>query len=166
MKRTFIIIFFLILIILLQSSNIIETIKIGNIKPNLVLIYLIFISLNSTEVFSINLGFWSGILMDILSQTIIGINSLCYTLLSYILNSLKTKVYSEKAISALIITFIVSIIFYILFFSLIYIFSERINFQNALIKIVLPVSVYNSILSIPLFSIFNSLFVKKLWQKR
>lgn len=166
MKNKILIFIGLGICIILQGSNIIESLKIGNIKPDLVLLYLTYMSLNLGEIITINLGFSAGILLDLLSQNIIGINSLTLTIFSFVLNSFKTKIYTEKILSGVIVTILATIFVKLLNFFLIHLFVNKVNFYDAILKIIIPLAFYNSILSIPLFPIFTKLFTRLQWQRR
>jgi len=166
LKKQFLIFIVLIITVILQSSNIIEGLKIGNIKPNLILLYVIYVSLNSSLIMAETMGFFAGILEDILSQSLIGINALSKTLLAFFLNNFKTRIYTEKTFSVIIVVFFTTIIIKLFYFLLISIFVNRVNFYYTILKIIFPESLYNSAVSIIVFPLFHSIFTRRLWQKR
>ncbi len=166
MKKIFYIIFLIIVVGLLQSSNLLESLSIGSVKPDIVLILIIYLSLNYNLLLSETVGFISGIIEDILSKSLLGINGLILTLISFSLNRFKTKIYTEKIFSAIVVVFITSIIKGILYFLLILLFVGDINTYNFFIKIMIPESLYNSVLVIIIFPIFRLILEgRKKWQK-
>ncbi len=152
----------LLLLILLQSSNLVEKLRIYEyIKPDIVLPFIVYISLTSTFIGSETIGFFTGFLLDILSNTLIGINAFTFTAISSLLNLFKTKVFIEKPFSVFIIIFIASIIHKVLYFLLTAIFMHKINFYQVIIKVSLPEALYTSIFAMVLFPIYNYIFFKK-----
>jgi len=166
LKKIFYIIFLIIVVGLLQSSNLLASLSIGSVKPDIVLILIIYLSLNYNLLLSETVGFISGIIEDILSKSLLGINGLILTLISFSLNRFKTKIYTEKIFSAIVVVFITSIIKGILYFLLILLFVGDINTYNFFIKIMIPESLYNSVLVIIIFPIFRLILEgRKKWQK-
>ncbi len=167
MKRQLLLIITLIIIVVFQSSNIIEGLKVGNIKPNIILLYVIYISLNTNIIVAQTIGFFAGIIEDILSQSLIGINALSKTLLAFFLNHFKTRIYTEKALSVIIVVFFTSILIRLFYFLLIFIFVNKVNFYHSILKIVIPEAVYNAAVSVIIFPLFRSIVERKrIWQRR
>ena len=153
----------LFLFIFLQASNLFDYLKLfgGNIKPDFVLIYIVYISLTTTFIASETMGFITGLLLDILSYTLIGINAFTLTAISSILNLFKTKLFINKSLSVFIIMFFTSIIYRIIYFLLTTIFMHKLNFYQTIIKISLPETLYTSVFAIILFPIYNYIFSEK-----
>ncbi|MBU1076621.1 MAG: rod shape-determining protein MreD [Spirochaetes bacterium] len=150
----------LIFLILFQTSNFVDTLKIGNVKPDFVLTFIVFRSLTSTFVNAESLGFFCGIIIDIISHTLLGINSFTMTAISAVLNLFKTKIFVEKPFSVFIITFLSSITYRLLQVLLTVIFVHKINFYKSIIRISLPEAFYTAIAAMLLFPIYNKIFTK------
>ncbi len=151
----------LFLLIIIQTSNFVNTLKIGNIKPDFILTFIIYRSLTSTFINSESLGFFGGLILDIISHALIGINAFCMTAFSAFLNLFKTKVFVDKSFSVFIIVFFTSIIYRLLHFLLTVIFIHKINFYKTIIKLSIPEAFYTAIAAIFLFPIYNLIFIKK-----
>lgn len=147
--------------ILLQTSNFTKSLQIGNVKPDFMLTFIIYISLTTTFINSETLGFFSGLLFDIISHALIGLNTFCLTIIPSILNLFKAKIFVEKSFSVFIIVFITSIFYRLIHFILMNMFLHKINFYKTIIKISIPEAFYTAILSIILFPIYNKIFIKK-----
>lgn len=149
----------LFLLILLQTSNFAEnTLKRFDVKPDFVLIFIAYISLTSSFIASESMGFFAGILLDILSYVIIGINAFTLTIVASLLNLFKAKLFIEKSFSIFIIIFVTSIIYRIIYSLLTIIFIHKINFFKTIIKLTLPEALYTAIFGIILFPIYNYIF--------
>lgn len=156
----------MILVIVLQSSNVIDRLKIGNIKPNLIMLFIIYISLTTNILTSETTGFFVGFLEDILSQSLIGVNALTKTLLAFFLNHFKTRLFTEKIISVFFVVFLTTIVTKLFYFLLILLFVNKVNFYHAILKIIIPEAFYNALFSIVVFPLFRLILERKrLWQK-
>lgn len=149
------------LLILLQTSNIVNNLKIGNVKPDFILTFVVYYSLTSSFIKSETLGFFIGLLFDIISNTLIGINTFCLTAISTLLNLFKTKIFVEKSFSVFTIVFLTSIFYRLIYFILTIIFINKLNFYKTIVKIAIPEAFYTAIVAIILFPIYNKIFTNK-----
>jgi len=147
--------------VLLQSSQLNESLKIGNVKPNFILLYVIYISLNTAPIFTYTVAFISGFLFDMLSYSLTGMNSFTFTLLGFILNNFKERIFLENPVSLLFSTFTSTLIYYFIYFFLLNIFVNPVNFYNFVIKLGIPEAVYNSVVALVIFAIFRNIFSRR-----
>ncbi len=159
-KEIFYIVFGFILVAV-QSSNFINFLAIENIKPDILTSYVVYISLTNTGSVSETVGFFVGFFEDVFSISLFGVNAFVKTLLSFILNRFRTKIFTEKYFSVFIVVFIATIINRLLFFFLIIIFEHSVNFYNGMIKIGIPEAFYTAFVSIFLFPLYTYIFKKK-----
>ncbi len=161
-KRSLKYVIILFLLVLFQSSNFINNIALfGKVVPDFVLTFLIYISLTSSFIAAESFGFFTGIILDILSNVLIGINGFTLTVISSLLNLFKTKLFVDKSFSIFIIVFITTIINRILFFLLTIVFSHKISFYDIIIKITLPEALYTAVVAVILFPVYNYIFSRK-----
>ncbi len=152
----------LLILVLLQSSDFMESLKLfGIVKPDLVLTLIVHISLTSTFVMAETTGFFIGLLLDILSYVLIGINAFTMTSVSVLLNLLKAKLFIEKSFSVFIIVFLTSFVYRIIYLLLTIIFIHKFNFFQKLIFPVLPEAFYTAVAAVILFPVYNYILVRR-----
>lgn len=161
MKRVILFYIILFILVLLQTSNFSETLRIGLVKPDFVLTYIVFVSLTTTFIFSETLSFIGGLMVDIMSYSLLGINSFVLTLLSVILNQFKTQIFVEKSFSVIFVVFLSSLVYRILYYLLTVVFIVKINFFNTLLRISFPEALYSAIMAVILFPLYNYIFYKR-----
>ncbi len=161
MKRIILKYFILILLILLQTSNLLNTLKIGNIKPDFVLKFIVYISLTETFMFSETMAFFAGLLIDIMTYSILGINSFVFTILAVLLNQFKTQIFVEKSFSVFFVAFISSLVFRLLYYFLTIIFFVKMNLFKTLLKISLPEAFYTAIVAIVIFPLYHYMLYRR-----
>jgi rod shape-determining protein MreD len=83
MKKNFVI-FFTIIFLFLLDIIISKYFTIFNLKPNIWLIYILFVSLFLGHIDAVLLGFLCGMILDVLHMTIFGINTFSLTTIGYI----------------------------------------------------------------------------------
>ncbi len=160
MVRVFLYIIVGFIIIIFQMSNLVNSFKIGGIKPNIILSYIVYISLTTEVSFSESISFVTGLMEDIFTGAFLGVNSFTKTVLSFILNRFKTKIFTEKSFSVFIVILLADFLNNFIYFLLISIFERDIDFYMILVKITLPEAFYTAVLSVFLFPIFRRIFKK------
>ncbi len=78
-------------------------------KPNIMIIITTFFALFTNEKFGCEAGAVSGMLLDIFSIRLFGLNTLLFALGGYIVGRYNTKFYRDSIITHLIITFAMSL---------------------------------------------------------
>jgi rod shape-determining protein MreD len=145
---------------LLIQLTLLNSFTIQGLKPDLILlVVLVFSLLKGAEEGTVS-GFASGLLQDIFSTGLLGVNALVKTVIGFISGILKEKIFSEHILFLIpIITFVVSISQSILMLLILHAFGIEYGMVWSLKKIVLPEALYNSLLSPFVF-----LGIKKLFQ--
>ncbi len=161
MIRNFFYVIFSFLLVAIQSSNFINFLRIENIKPDILISFIAYISLTNNSSVAESVGFFTGLFEDIFSISIFGVNAFTKTIISFGLNKFRTKIFTDKHFSVFIIIFIVSIVNKFLFFLVIIIFDHSVNLYTGMIKIGVPESVYTAVVSIFLFPVYTLIFKKK-----
>ena len=149
----------IIVVALLIQLTLINSITILGLKPDLIMVVVVVFSLLKGEKEGTISGFASGLLQDIFSTGLLGINALVKTVIGFICGILKEKIFHEHILFLIpIITFIASFIQNILIFSLLRAFGIEYNLAWSLKQVALPEALYSSLLSPFIFLAINKLF--------
>jgi rod shape-determining protein MreD len=105
----------------LQSSNVLAIV---DINPDLLLIVAILHSLKYGEYSGVIFGFFTGLLEDTLSGTLFGMNAFILTLVSWLTSIYKKYIFVSDVVAFLIYVVIATIIKYIFFVLLTWIFKR------------------------------------------
>lgn len=153
----------LIFLIILLQSTVLNYLKIFDVKPNLVLIFIVSVALLQGNTEGAVIGFFTGLSQDIISGKVIGFYSLLGLYLGFTVGSLNKRLYRDNILVVVIFTFISSIAYESLVYFF-YFFGQIIKGQADLLytikEIILPEALYNSIVSV-----FVYLVVMKLSEK-
>lgn len=162
MKKVLAILIILILGIL--QSTALNYVKIFRIKPNLLLISVIFFSLHFGEAkanFSSLAGFLSGLLEDILSNSLIGINALSFGLCGLIVGVQSSKIYKDSLFVHSLLTLIAALFTSLFWYCLFSLISESVRpFVEYSKHIILPASLYTALVSPVIFFVLSKVFGK------
>jgi len=149
----------IIVVALVIQLTLINSVTILGIKPDLILIVVVVFSLlKGTKEGTIS-GFASGLLQDIFSISLLGINALAKTVIGFTCGILKEKIFYEHILFLIpVITFIASFMQSILIFLLLRAFGIGYNLTWSLKQVALPEALYSSLLSPFIFLVINKLF--------
>ena len=149
----------IIVVALVIQLTLINSVTILGLKPDLIMVVVVVFSLRNGEKEGTISGFASGLLQDIFSTGLLGINALAKTVIGFTCGILKEKIFHEHILFIIpIITFIASFIQSILVFLLLRAFGIEYNLAWSLKQIALPEALYSSLLSPFIFLIINKLF--------
>ena len=149
----------IIVVALLIQLTLINSITILGLKPDLILILVVIFSLLKGEKEGTISGFASGLLQDIFSTGLLGINALVKTVIGFTCGILRKKIFHEHILFLIpVITFIASFIQSILIFFLLRTFGIEYNLIWSLKQVALPEALYSSLLSPFIFLVINKLF--------
>ena len=138
----------IIVVALLIQLTLINSITILGVKPDLIMVVVVVFSLLKGEKEGTISGFASGLLQDIFSTGLLGINALAKTVIGFICGILKEKIFHEHILFLIpVITFIASIMQSILIFLLLRAFGIEYNLAWSLKQLALPEALYSSLLS-------------------
>lgn len=149
----------IIVVALVIQLTLINSVTILGIKPDLILIVVVVFSLLKGGKEGTISGFVSGLLQDIFSIGLLGINALVKTVIGFTCGILKEKIFYEHMLFLIpVITFIASFIQSILIFLLLRAFGVEYGLAWSLKRIALPEALYNCLLSPFIFLAINKLF--------
>jgi len=149
----------IIVVALLIQLTLINSITILGLKPDLIMVVVVIFSLLKGEKEGTISGFASGLLQDIFSTGLLGINALVKTVIGFTCGILREKIFHEHILFLIpVITFIASFIQSILIFFLLRTFGIEYNLIWSLKQVALPEALYSSLLSPFIFLVINKLF--------
>jgi rod shape-determining protein MreD len=138
------------LIIVLQST-LVDYITIYNVKPNLLLVFIVSVALLRGSIEGAVVGFFAGLVQDMLFGKNIGFYALLGMYLGLVNGSINRRLYKESFAVAIFFTFVSTIAYEGLVYvlnSLKLIIEGQTNFIYALRGIILPEAFYNSFMTV------------------
>ncbi|MBU4602975.1 rod shape-determining protein MreD [bacterium] len=149
----------IIVVALVTQLTLINSVTILGLKPDLLMVVVVVFSLRKGEKEGTISGFASGLLQDIFSTSLLGINALAKTVIGFTCGILKEEIFHEHILFIIpVITFIASFMQSILIFLLLRAFGIEYNLAWSLKQIALPEALYSSLLSPFIFLAINKLF--------
>jgi len=140
-----------ILLIVVLQSTLLHYIKIYNVKPNLLIIFIVAVALLRGNIEGAVVGFFSGLLQDMLFGEIIGFYALLGMYLGLIVGSVYRRLYRENVLLVVFFTFVSTVVYEGLVYFL-NLFKAIIDGQADILfavrDVILPEAVYNSVVSI------------------
>jgi rod shape-determining protein MreD len=129
------------------------------IKPDLLLILVLFVGLYRGPVSGAWCGFLSGMLLDFFSPTPLGINTLSKTILGFLIGQLAPFLYFEFPLIQGLLLFIATFLEGILLFVLLSSFQFIPPFFYSLCYVIFPASCYTAFCAPLLFYFFRKIKV-------
>lgn len=155
----------LILFFAILDLTVLPYMRIGEAKPDPFLVLVLFFALYGGLRVGVKLGFVAGLLKDIFTSGIFGVNALFLGCLGALFGYNFSKFYREKVLTQLILTFLIGIsysTFYYIFFKFINTVKDRplidIGIWQFLGTIGVPFSLYTAIIAPPTFYILRKIF--------
>lgn len=142
------------------QSSALNILVIAHIKPDLVLIVACYIGLYWGEKTGTCLGFLLGLLQDIFSGGLLGLNALTKTLFSYLCGKAGKRLNIKNMIIQVLLIAFSSLLEGILFLFVLRIFHLRKEIHETFFHLVLPQTLYTMILTPIVFRLINFLHQK------
>lgn len=147
----------LTIIIFLIETVAVDFFTIWRIKPDFILIIVVYSGLFLTKNSATAIGFTAGFIQDALSFKLMGINSLSKCLIGFSIGGLREKILNENLIVQYLFTFIATIFNGMIFFlALKWLLFPEIKELDFLGNLFIQ-AVYNSILAPPIFWLLNKM---------
>ena len=161
MKGKYVILVLCIFFIAVIQSTVLDYVKIYNVKPNLLVIFIISYALLNGNMAGAAVGFVAGMCQDIIAGKMLGFYSLLGMYLGLIVGSLNRRLYRENVLVAVFFTLVSTFAYesavYLAYEWGAYFLNElpknRIDVLFALRNIILPEAAYNSLVSIFLYAL-------------
>lgn len=148
-------VYLLLFIMLVLQSTLLDYIKIFNAKPDLLLLLVIFFGLFFGGALGFETGLAAGLLKDILSVDIFGVNTIILALTGLMTGLLSPKFFKESKLTQYLLVFMLSTLsMFARYFIDLYISKiTYINLSEYLSGQIIPASFYTSLVSAIIFPI-------------
>ncbi|WP_026475942.1 rod shape-determining protein MreD [Alkaliphilus transvaalensis] len=151
----------IIIVNLILQSTLFQYFKIFDVLPSTGLILVISFSIYSGKYKGAVIGFFVGILQDIMFGRVIGLNALVFMLTGYVVGLINRKVFKDNLLIPFALTALATVFYEGVNMLFIYLLGYRIELLNIFKKMLVVEVLYNSI-----FSVFIYIYVSKLFQSR
>ena len=164
MKRFIVYLFEIVILFVIQSSAF-HYFQMMGIMPNLLLILVVSTSYMRGRVSGMTVGFFSGLLVDIIfGSYVIGVYALLYLLIGYFMGY-TNKIYSDDDYTLPIIFIGISDLLYGFFYYVLeFLLRGRLNFLYYLRRIILPEIIYTVAVSVLLYKLLH--MINKLMERK
>lgn len=139
----------LIIMTLVLQATLVPLIAIKGIRPDLLLLIVVFSALLLGKDQGVGMGFFAGLLQDLASGNIFGLNILSKIATGYFAGSMERKVFKEKALLPVLAIILATIFNSSLKLLILFILGYHLNFFKELINVFYLLT-YNVVLAIPL----------------
>lgn len=160
-----IVISFIVILNLILQSTVFQWVKIYGVLPNTALILVISFAIHNGKNKGATIGFFVGILQDIVFGRIIGINALIFMIIGYLIGLMDQKIFKENLAIPFILTAIASLLYETTNLLLIFLLGYRIELINVMKKMLIVGVIYNSILSPIIYYYVSKLLKSSLMRK-
>lgn len=143
----------MIFIFTLLQSTVLDSLKIFNVKPNLLMVLIVVVAFQGNNIEGAVVGFFSGLTHDIVSGRIIGFYALLGLYLGLCIGSLNKRLYKENIFAVVFFIFVSTIIYEYSIYFFYTVFRNNLELLYPLKHIILPLSLYNGIVSIVIYLI-------------
>jgi rod shape-determining protein MreD len=147
---------FLFLLLLLQST-LLGYVNIYNVKPNLLIIFVVCVALLRGNTEGAVVGFFAGLILDMSFGKLIGLYALLGMFLGLIVGSVNKRLYRENFLVVIFFTFVSTVIYESIVYILNTFMSGNIDMIWTLTMKILPEAIYNSLVSILIFAIVRKM---------
>lgn len=137
----------IIIINFIFQTTLLQHFRIFGVLPNTTLIIVVVFAILWGRKRGAAVGFFSGALQDIFFGTLLGMNALLYMLLGFSVGSFENKIFKDNTITPIFFTVLGTIFYHLLYYFIMYVTQNKIDFIVLFGKIIAIEAVYNSILS-------------------
>lgn len=147
-----------IIINFILEGTILPYFKIMGVVPNTALIIVVIISLAKGKYLGGIFGIFIGLLQDIIFSSTIGINAFIFFVAGYFIGFIEDTFARDNIINPIIFTGLTTVYYNIMYSLFMFFLSTHITFIDA-VKSVFSIEVlYNSVVSILIYKIFQKIF--------
>lgn len=147
----------LVTIALLLQSTLFSFLQVAGVKPDLVLMLVVFNGFLRGSREGAFLGFLAGLAQDIFTGNYIGLNALTKMIAGYLVGLAEARFYKESVIIVTLVTFMVGIASQLAYYVLLFYLDIEVVPAFALGQVIMPSAIYTSLL-VPLtfWKFYNS----------
>lgn len=154
---------------IILSSTVFRHIAIFGIMPNTTIIIVVSFALLRSDTESAAIGFFAGLLQDILFADALGLNALLYMVIGYFCGKPFRDFYRENYLLPLFLILGATFFFEFAYYVTNFLFRSRLDILYYFSRIIVPELFYNALLTIPVYRIIyniNKSLEKKETSKR
>jgi rod shape-determining protein MreD len=127
------------------QTTIISFIQVGNARPDLLLIITVSLALIFGRVAGGSIGFFSGLLWDLLTAQVFGMYTLAKLLTGYIFGTFEKKVFKENPILPIVAFFLATFVHEFILYISAFMLGIHVPFWEMVVHTMLPNAIYNSV---------------------
>lgn len=143
-------------LIIILETGILNTFRIFNTLPNLMMIFVIIISIVSNRYKGIKSAIYAGVITDIMIGRGIGIYILYYLVVVNIITSLEDVIFKDNYVTPFILLIFATCLFQIYMLVINYFYLGAVDLSNWFYLKLLPELFYNVVVGVPIYTIaFN-----------
>jgi rod shape-determining protein MreD len=140
-----------LLILFVVQTTLGRYISIFSIAPNLVLVFAMCYAMYNFPVRSAVLCALSGLLIDLYGHGIVGINALLYMYLGLAVSFFASSLLKKNIWAVALGVAVVSLLYHTAYFVIIYFEQVKVSFIYAFLRIIIPTTVYDGLVSLVIF---------------
>ena len=151
MKRKVLFYSFFLLVFLLLQTTLLHYAAIMGVIPNILIVFVIITGLLRGSTEGGTVGFFAGLVVDLTFGGVLGFYALLGLYLGIAVGSVNRRLFRENLLVAVVFTFVYSVLYESLIYVINNIMSGNMQFVFAMTDVILPESVYNSIVALLMF---------------
>lgn len=160
MKRRILVLASLIYAFSLLQSTVTEYIEIAGIRPNLLIVGAVAVALCRRDMESAYMGLFFGLAMDILNSRALGWYAMLLFLVCFCIGMINPKLYKDNLLVPLFFVFFASAAVELMFYFINAFLKGYSDMVFVLTCLVLPESLYNAVLAIPVYPLMVRVYKK------
>ncbi len=160
-----IIISLIVLANLILQSTLFQQIRIYGVIPNTALILVISFAIYGGKNEGAVIGFFAGILQDIVFGHTIGLNALIFTVIGYLIGLMDQKIFKDNLLVPFILTALTTVFYEMVNLLLIFLLGYRIELLNIIKKMLITEVIYNSVVSLIIYHYLSKMFKSNLMRR-
>lgn len=135
----------------LLQTTLFQALSFASITPNLLIIVVSAFGFMRGKKEGLYIGFFTGILLDIFSGSVIGINALIYMYIGYLNGYFRKMFYPEDIKLPMLLIAGSDMVYSLIVYFFLFLFRSRLDFHYYLFHIILPELVYTMLITILLY---------------
>ncbi|KAB3535914.1 rod shape-determining protein MreD [Alkaliphilus pronyensis] len=157
---------FIIVLNLILQSTLFQYIKVLDVLPNTALIIVISLAIYSGKNKGALIGFFVGILQDIIFGRLIGLNAMVFMITGYIVGSINKNLFKDNLLVPFTLTALATIFYEGIYMLLIFLLGYQIDILDIIKKMLLIGALYNAFISVIIYIYVSKLFRSRVMKKR
>ncbi|WZL71583.1 rod shape-determining protein MreD [Clostridiaceae bacterium 35-E11] len=129
------------------QSTLLQHFKVLGIIPNTALIIVVGFAILWGKSRGAMIGFFTGMLQDILLGSLLGVNAMIYMLIGYNIGTFEKNIYKDNNLTPIFFTIISTVLYHLMFYIVMYMTHNQMPILILMRKIIFPEVIYNGIVS-------------------